>query len=164
MGNSFNISTGRGGAGNMVVSSEKPSPKIIPQGSHTPNILQPVFSTGRGGAGNMYKNVNTKLTRKAQDVDETSIAPEDDEIKAVESPLSLDQGRSAHSDDAQKGGLRPKKSKTEHPQTVSIGRGGAGNILSPSSSRKSERGSKKSGKSGKQSKPGLWSKVKGFFA
>ncbi|CCK69475.1 Par32p KNAG_0C03710 [Huiozyma naganishii CBS 8797] len=69
---SYRISTGRGGAGNICSSSEKVSPKIIAQGSQTPSILQPVYSTGRGGAGNMRRNVDPKVTRRAQDVDVSS--------------------------------------------------------------------------------------------
>lgn len=163
-GQSFNVSTGRGGAGNIVTSNAKPSPKIVPQGSQTPNILQPVFSTGRGGAGNMCKNVDYKKTRKAQDVDSVMISPEEDEIRAVESPLSLERNTSAQSGELYKDALKPKKSRPEHPQAISIGRGGAGNILSPSNSRKSERGAKKGGRSSKTAKSGLWNKVKDFFA
>lgn len=68
------MSTGRGGAGNMRSSSAKAAPTYIKQGSQTPNILQPIYSTGRGGAGNMMKNFDSKLTRKAQDVDEDTIS------------------------------------------------------------------------------------------
>lgn len=69
MSQGYRVSTGRGGAGNMHFSNEKiSSPKIIPEGSQTPNILSPVYSTGRGGAGNMRKNIDPTITRKAQDV------------------------------------------------------------------------------------------------
>lgn len=74
MSQGYRVSTGRGGAGNMHFSNEKiSSPKIIPEGSQTPNILSPVYSTGRGGAGNMRKNIDPTITRKAQDVGDVSV-------------------------------------------------------------------------------------------
>lgn len=74
MSQGYRVSTGRGGAGNMHLSNEKiSSPKIIPEGSQTPNILSPVYSTGRGGAGNMRKNIDPAITRKAQDVGDLSL-------------------------------------------------------------------------------------------
>lgn len=76
MPQSYMISTGRGGAGNIHRADTKASPKIIPEGSETPSILSPVYSTGRGGAGNMRRNINPKITRKAQDVGDL---PSDDE-------------------------------------------------------------------------------------
>ena len=47
--------------------------------------------------------------------------------------------------------LKPKKSVHEPPKSIAIGRGGAGNILSPSNSKRST-GSKKSGKAGGKKK------------
>ncbi|KAK5779919.1 hypothetical protein RI543_002458 [Arxiozyma heterogenica] len=74
MSQGYRVSTGRGGAGNMHFSNEKiSSPKIIPEGSQTPNILSPVYSTGRGGAGNMRKNIDPTITRKAQDVGDVPV-------------------------------------------------------------------------------------------
>ncbi|SCU83199.1 LAME_0C04324g1_1 [Lachancea meyersii CBS 8951] len=160
----FNVYTGRGGAGNIVSSSEKPSPKVVPQGSQTPNLLQPVFSTGRGGAGNMRKNVDQKLTRKAQDVDDF-IPPADGDINPVNLDLNVQSAKShdshaARSYHSANTPLRPKGSRQETPQSISIGRGGAGNILSPTNSRKSKTGTK-AHKNG--SKSGLWANVKRFF-
>ncbi|CCH60300.1 hypothetical protein TBLA_0C05040 [Henningerozyma blattae CBS 6284] len=80
---------GRGGAGNIHKTDSKISPKLVPQGSQTPNILHPVFSTGRGGAGNMRKNVDPKLTRIAQDVGDAVIIPEDS-VTVFASPCSSD--------------------------------------------------------------------------
>ncbi|SCU96293.1 LANO_0E13124g1_1 [Lachancea nothofagi CBS 11611] len=163
MGQSYNVYTGRGGAGNVVASSEKPSPKVVPQGSQTPNLLQPVFSTGRGGAGNMCKNVDYKLTRKAQDVDEDFISPAEDEIQPASPANDLQNATSQSSRGRQapqsaKSSLKPKRSRHETPQTVSIGRGGAGNILSPSNSKRSE--SEKKAK-----KPSsIWGNVKKIFS
>ncbi|EGV61461.1 hypothetical protein PSN45_000129 [Yamadazyma tenuis] len=62
-------STGRGGAGNITSSKQVPSPKLVPQGSNTPQLNNDFISTGRGGFGNIVKNDDPKLTRKLQDVD-----------------------------------------------------------------------------------------------
>lgn len=101
-------STGRGGAGNMGKGSGIPSPTLVPQGSNTPNLLQPVFSTGRGGYGNMKHNVDPQTTRKAQDVD-----PEND-ISPITSKKS--------------------KNSQEVDGNISVGIGGYGNILAAKSS------------------------------
>ncbi|SCU79564.1 LAFA_0B03994g1_1 [Lachancea sp. 'fantastica'] len=166
MGEGFNVYTGRGGAGNIVSSSEKPSPKIVPQGSQTPSLLQPVFSTGRGGAGNMRKNVDKNLTRKAQDV-EDFIPPVDENDRSLNLDSGLESTKSPKSDSArpQRSGrdsLKAKSSRPENlpPQSVSIGRGGAGNILSPSNSRKSKSGSKDQKRAHKTS---FWHNVKSLF-
>lgn len=63
------FSTGRGGAGNIKSSETLPSPKLVPQGSNTPQLQTQYVTTGRGGYGNMMKNDNPEMTRKAQDVD-----------------------------------------------------------------------------------------------
>lgn len=65
------ISTGRGGAGNIHKASdeETSSPKLVPQGSNTPQLQNEFVTTGRGGYGNMMKNNDPGLTRKVQDVD-----------------------------------------------------------------------------------------------
>ncbi|QEU61384.1 Par32 [Kluyveromyces lactis] len=151
----YRVSTGRGGAGNMITSNEKPSPKVVTQGSQTPNILSPIYSTGRGGAGNMRRNVDPVMTRTAQDVDN------DDVIDVTSSNNT--------------GTIKKIKSRrfSEPPKTISIGRGGAGNILSPKSSRKKrdEKGSKSSstGDNGsshvdeKSSKSGFFTKLKSLF-
>lgn len=174
----YRVSTGRGGAGNVQSTSSKVSPKLIPQGSQTPNILQPVFSTGRGGAGNMRRNVDAKLTRKAQDVDEETdddiIGPAqeedyiepfsgDDVTKALSGgALSCGSG----SRETGKSHLRSTRSKRnsldEKPMTIAVGRGGAGNIISPKASRSQPK--KKKTATSEPSKKGLWASVKSFFS
>ncbi|KAJ9142091.1 hypothetical protein NKR23_g7324 [Pleurostoma richardsiae] len=61
------ISSGRGGAGNMVDSTK--SPKLEPKDLQTPVLKTPVVTTGRGGSGNMAKNVDPAETRMRQDVE-----------------------------------------------------------------------------------------------
>lgn len=165
----YKVSTGRGGAGNIQSTSSKLSPKLVPQGSQTPSILQPVFSTGRGGAGNMRRNVDAKLTRKAQDVDhdeeEDFIEPhgEDDYIE----PLSGDNieralsGAVSSREHVQK--VRSKRNSTveERPSAIAVGRGGAGNIITPTASRKAQ--AKKKGAQ-KANKKGVWSSFKKLFS
>ncbi|SCU92870.1 LAMI_0E12398g1_1 [Lachancea mirantina] len=154
MAQEYKVSTGRGGAGNVAVTSDKPVPKMVPQGSQTPSILQPVFSTGRGGAGNMRKNVDSKMTRKAQDVEysENEDLITEGNVDAIDSRGS--RGGSLKAKNSE--GLKTKRSRPDPPKTVVIGRGGAGNILSPASSRKS--------KSNKNEKKGLWKKIKSVFS
>ncbi|CEP60210.1 Par32p LALA0_S01e05534g [Lachancea lanzarotensis] len=165
MGEDFSVFTGRGGAGNIVSSAEKPSPKIVSQGSQTPSLLQPVFSTGRGGAGNMRKNVDKNLTRQAQDVDDF-IPPIEEDDRNLNADTALDPLKSRNSNSARplgskKNSLKAKSSRPENsPQSFSIGRGGAGNILSPSNSKKSRNGSKDQKRA--QNK-GFWHSVKSFF-
>ncbi|EXV01162.1 DUF3602 domain protein [Metarhizium robertsii] len=59
-------SHGRGGAGNMVDSSQ--SSKLHPSDLETPVLKNPVVTTGRGGTGNMAKNADPRETRRRQDV------------------------------------------------------------------------------------------------
>ncbi|KAH0596476.1 hypothetical protein MHUMG1_05593 [Metarhizium humberi] len=59
-------SHGRGGAGNMVDSSQ--SSKLHPSDLETPLLKNPVVTTGRGGTGNMAKNADPRETRRRQDV------------------------------------------------------------------------------------------------
>ena len=179
------ISTGRGGAGNIHSSSAKASPKIIPQGSQTPSILHPVYSTGRGGAGNMRKNVDPKLTRRAQDVEEEeeeesdchesdcAINDENDNItpihvsnNTINAAISNVRSTSAPTGTV----LQLHKSRTrrssshEIPKSIAIGRGGAGNILSPSTSMKSlAKGSKHKG-SEKSNKKKNWYSFLNIFS
>ncbi|KAH3682358.1 hypothetical protein WICPIJ_006672 [Wickerhamomyces pijperi] len=83
--------TGRGGSGNIKSSDEQQAPHMVKQGSQTPNLLQPVFSTGRGGAGNMFKNTDSKLSRKMQDVDpvdEDYISP----VLSADKNMSIGRG------------------------------------------------------------------------
>lgn len=138
------------------------APKLIPQGSHTPSILQPVFSTGRGGAGNMRRNVDAKLTRKAQDVEDGSededkivVNSEDDYISPLQTGGNAQAVLSGGllSNNVMSSGseskIHPNKSRTkrnsshEKPKAIVLGRGGAGNIITPTSSRKSAKGKKK---------------------
>lgn len=105
-------STGRGGAGNIQSSSSIPSPKLVPQGSNTPQLLTSKVSTGRGGYGNMFKNDNPELTRKLQDVDGPLPSSKETDLYAVASNKSF-----------------------------SIGRGGFGNVISHTKSNNS-RGSR----------------------
>ncbi|EMG46457.1 hypothetical protein SBY92_002610 [Candida maltosa Xu316] len=85
-------STGRGGAGNIQVSDELPSPKLCPQGSNTPRLHTAKVSTGRGGFGNMVNNDDPELTRKLQDVDGDATSPKTD-LYAVASNKSFSVGR-----------------------------------------------------------------------
>ncbi|TWU75482.1 hypothetical protein ED733_005241 [Metarhizium rileyi] len=59
-------SHGRGGAGNMLDSSQ--SPKLNASDLATPVLKKPVVTTGRGGTGNMAKNDDPLATRLRQDV------------------------------------------------------------------------------------------------
>ncbi|AMD19598.1 HCL553Cp [Eremothecium sinecaudum] len=133
MSTNFTVSTGRGGAGNMLTTSESPTPKLVPSGSQTPVLLQAVYSTGRGGAGNMRQNIDPQLTRMAQDVDDDidvrvdHLSENDNELNKIHS-MATSHGR-------------PKTP----PQTLVIGRGGAGNILE---SKKSNERHKKRNESG----------------
>ncbi|CCE78887.1 Piso0_000921 [Millerozyma farinosa CBS 7064] len=86
-------STGRGGAGNIASSSSLPSPKLVPQGSNTPQLHTAKVSTGRGGYGNMLKNDNPELTRKVQDVDGPANSSKENELYAVSSNKSFSVGR-----------------------------------------------------------------------
>lgn len=184
---SYRVSTGRGGAGNIQSSKSKVAPTFIKQGSQTPNILQPIYSTGRGGAGNMRKNIDPKMTRLAQDVDEDTISSildidesvvqsrnhhsDNDYINPIISStenyitnslsnaLSLISPHHSHESNdsdvitqpttSKKLRTQQKKQKQKQKQKqtpfIIIGRGGAGNIVSPASS------SSKSSKSLKES-------------
>lgn len=172
----YKVSTGRGGAGNIQKSNAKASPRLVPQGSQTPSILQPVFSTGRGGAGNMRRNVDAKLTRRAQDVDdeEDTIEPskEDDYIEPftggeVERAVSAGViSRGTSSRDTGKSHLRSVRSKRnsmeDRPVAIAVGRGGAGNIISPKPSRSGVK--KKNKPTEEKKKGGVWSSVKKLFS
>lgn len=170
------VSTGRGGSGNIKPAKEDLSPKLIPQGSHTPNILQPVFSTGRGGAGNMRRNIDPRLTRKAQDVEqslenEDAILVNDDdyigptEEEQIGTTLSGANNKSESSNGSK---IKLQKSRTrndsnqERPKAIVLGRGGAGNIVSPSSSSRNPK--KQKGRNTKEGHKGMWSSIKHFFS
>lgn len=86
-------STGRGGAGNIKSSTSLPSPKLVPQGSNTPQLHTNKFSTGRGGYGNMLKNDDPELTRRLQDVDGPKSPSRENELYAVASNKSFSIGR-----------------------------------------------------------------------
>lgn len=86
-------STGRGGAGNIQSSKSLPSPKLVPQGSNTPQLHTNKISTGRGGYGNMLKNDDPELTRKVQDVDGPSNTSRENDLYAVASNKSFSIGR-----------------------------------------------------------------------
>lgn len=169
------VSTGRGGSGNIQPAKSNMSPKMIPQGSQTPNILQPVYSTGRGGAGNMRRNLDPRVTRKAQDVepslddkdailasDEDYISPVPEEDR-ISSTLSGANSRS-HSSDSSKIKLQKSKTKQdsnrERPKAIVLGRGGAGNIVSPTPSAKDHRKKKNT----KNESKSVWSSFKHFFS
>ncbi|AQZ18467.1 PAR32 (YDL173W) [Zygosaccharomyces parabailii] len=176
------VSTGRGGSGNMHPCKSNPSPKLIPQGSQTPSILQPVYSTGRGGAGNMRRNVDPRMTRKAQDVeqfadDEDAILVGDEDYigplpeENISNTLSGANSRSASSGGSRgrlaasgtRRGSNVSPSGRERPKAIVLGRGGAGNIISPTSSSK-ERKKKKNSKKDGHKNSGVWSSVKHFFS
>ncbi|QLG71418.1 hypothetical protein HG535_0B04600 [Zygotorulaspora mrakii] len=170
----YKISTGRGGAGNIHTTDSQISPKVVPRGSQAPNILQPVFSTGRGGAGNMRRNVDAKLTRKAQDIGEDDddadlesfshsdedyigpVAQNGEEEEAFDRLASTVSGKSNTSNRLHKS--RTKGTETR-PKTIMLGRGGAGNIISPTTSKKSTKR-----KSRKNEKKGFWGNLKGIFS
>lgn len=118
----------------------------------------------------MRRNVDAKLTRKAQDVDDhkddenlassdedyigpvgdRGEGPDEDHIAATLSAKSS-QGRHLHKSRTKGNDARPK--------TIVLGRGGAGNIISPTSSRKS---SKKKGR--KTENRSFWSSLKNVFS
>lgn len=171
----YKISTGRGGAGNIQSSSSKASPKVVPQGSQTPNILQPVFSTGRGGAGNMRRNVDARLTRRAQDVDGEleedviELSKEEDYIgpfSGGEVERALSGGAISRGTGSRETGkshvrnVRSRRNSLEDRPAIAVGRGGAGNIISP---KPSGSGARKK-KPGKQEKQGVWSSLKKLFS
>ncbi len=58
------LSHGRGGAGNIGVSSQDAEPVSL----ETPTIKSEMYTTGRGGSGNMAKNSDPEEARRAQDV------------------------------------------------------------------------------------------------
>ncbi|KAI9664955.1 MAG: hypothetical protein M1821_006403 [Bathelium mastoideum] len=64
-----NMSSGRGGAGNMT--KERRESVNEAKDLATPTIKQDVYTTGRGGTGNMVKNDKERpeVARAAQDVD-----------------------------------------------------------------------------------------------
>jgi hypothetical protein len=103
------VSTGRGGAGNITTSDDAPSPKLVPQGSNTPQLHTNKVTTGRGGYGNMVSNDNPELTRKLQDVDH-QVSPKENELYTQASNRSF-----------------------------SVGRGGFGNVISHTKSSSSQR-------------------------
>ncbi|GAV52116.1 hypothetical protein ZYGR_0AG01070 [Zygosaccharomyces rouxii] len=169
------VSTGRGGSGNIQPAKSNLSPKLIPQGSQTPNILQPVYSTGRGGAGNMRRNVDPRVTRKAQDVEQglenedAILVNDDDYISPVEEEDHVSptlSGANSKSQSSVGSKVKLQKSKTrndsnrERPKAIVLGRGGAGNIISPTSSARGRR-KEKDPKDGHRS---MWSSIKHFFS
>lgn len=137
-------STGRGGAGNIQSSSSIPSPKLVPQGSNTPQLHTNKVSTGRGGYGNMLKNDNPELTRKVQDVDRPASASRENDLYAVASNKSF-----------------------------AIGRGGFGNVMAQLKSNRSEAlhdkptlitiSSHGETLKGDPKKKGFFNKLKGIF-
>lgn len=60
-------SSGRGGAGNILHSTQ--SPALQPGDLETPTLKTAVVTTGRGGSGNMAENSDPAGTRKRQDVE-----------------------------------------------------------------------------------------------
>lgn len=178
------ISTGRGGSGNIQPTRSNPSPKVIPQGSQTPSILQPVYSTGRGGIGNMRRNVDPRMTRRAQDVEQNLdeedaiVVGDEDYIGAlpegnIGSSLSGANSRSVSSGGsavraANSGSRRSTKNTSpsgrERPKAIVLGRGGAGNIISPTSSGKERKKKKNPKREGTKSSNSMWSSVKNFFS
>lgn len=103
------VSTGRGGAGNITESGDVPSPKLVPQGSNTPQLHTNKVTTGRGGYGNMVNNDNPELTRKLQDV-EHQVTPKENDLYTQISNRSF-----------------------------TVGRGGFGNVISHTKSSTSQR-------------------------
>ncbi|CUM63380.1 uncharacterized protein PRCAT00000954001 [Priceomyces carsonii] len=135
-------STGRGGAGNIKLSKEKPSPKLVAQGSSTPELHTSKISTGRGGYGNMINNDDPKLSRKLQDVDGPLGHSKENELYAVASNKSFSVGR---------GGFgNVVTSKSVSPQLTE------NNLYTLSSH--GEKGNKE-----RQKKKGLFEKLRGMF-
>ncbi|KAL2259157.1 hypothetical protein VTK26DRAFT_7254 [Humicola hyalothermophila] len=60
-------SSGRGGAGNMVASSQ--ATQLQPEDLQTPTLKTPMVTTGRGGTGNMAANLDAEEKRRLQDVE-----------------------------------------------------------------------------------------------
>lgn len=133
-------STGRGGAGNIASSNKMPSPKLVPQGSNTPQLRSSKVTTGRGGYGNMVDNNDPDLTRKLQDVDGPSSKSKGNEISVVMSNKSF-----------------------------SVGRGGMGNMIATGNSNNSNHlhepklYSVTSNDKYKRKKKGIFNKVKNLF-
>ncbi|PGH10661.1 hypothetical protein AJ79_05375 [Helicocarpus griseus UAMH5409] len=69
------ISTGRGGAGNMQTPAQAP-PTPTPADLSTPTIKSDIYTTGRGGSGNMVVNEDPAMARLAQDVEPSPAAAE----------------------------------------------------------------------------------------
>lgn len=137
-------STGRGGAGNIKSSNVLPSPKLIPQGSNTPQLTSQKVSTGRGGYGNMLKNDNPELVRKLQDVDSPSTSQQQNELYAVASNKSFSIGRGGFGNVVSTS--RSNGSKNDN---------GGNNLMAISSHGDRSINSKK--------KPGFLAKVKSYF-
>ncbi|WPK23853.1 hypothetical protein PUMCH_001103 [Australozyma saopauloensis] len=133
-------STGRGGAGNILSSTEAPSPQMVPQGSNTPKLTTSKITTGRGGYGNMVNNDSPELARKLQDVDGQQKKPD---LYAVASNKSFTVGR---------GGFGNVVSKTRSNGS-SVGSGGNNNLYTVIS-----LGGEK------HKKTGFVKKVKNFFS
>ncbi|EDK38570.2 hypothetical protein PGUG_02668 [Meyerozyma guilliermondii ATCC 6260] len=143
--NKHYVSTGRGGAGNITTSEDAPSPKLVPQGSNTPQLHTNKVTTGRGGYGNMVSNDNPELTRKLQDV-EHQVSPKENELYTQASNRSF-----------------------------SVGRGGFGNVISHTKSGTSQRSGGSNdppnlmavtsrGKKRVDHKKGFMSKIKEIFS
>ncbi|KAK6457057.1 uncharacterized protein RJT20DRAFT_127189 [Scheffersomyces xylosifermentans] len=110
-------STGRGGAGNMKSSDEIPSPKLVPQGSNTPQLHTSKVSTGRGGYGNMINNDDPELTRKLQDVDGPSAKAD---LYAVASNKSFSVGRGGFGNVVSHKSNSSKGSNSEIPNLYAV--------------------------------------------
>jgi hypothetical protein len=62
------LSSGRGGAGNIVDSSK--TSQIQPKDLQTPTLkTNAMVTTGRGGTGNMAANLDAEEKRRRQDVE-----------------------------------------------------------------------------------------------
>lgn len=119
----------------------------------------------------MRRNVDAKLTRRAQDVDDEDIIQPQAEDDYIE-PLAGENIETAISGAvSSRGGssrehvqrVRSKRSSIlEDRPTISVGRGGAGNIISPVASRKNQTRKKKNSK--KAEEKGVWSKFKNLFS
>lgn len=130
------ISTGRGGAGNMIRS---PSRDIEPE-SHghvnSANIAPKGLSTGRGGAGNIRSASSSRDARVGPEHSQTSLILSEHAKSAAEYEREVLQRHAEARKDVQvsgRGGLgniakSRSRSRSQGPAFHSSGRGGVGNI------------------------------------
>ncbi|SGZ46367.1 CIC11C00000001968 [Sungouiella intermedia] len=172
------ISTGRGGAGNMVLPSDIPK-KASPPAEHKHDHKKIYYSTGRGGAGNI---------KSSDEIPSPKLVPQGSNTPAL-TTLKFTTGRGGYgnmvsNDDPELArklqdvdGNKPSESELQavtSNKSFSVGRGGFGNVISNTRSHGSSTGSGSNNlyavvshgeKKKKQSdKKGLINKVKSIFS